>query len=155
VITINGDLRVTPGSNCTLRALSDQANTVFTWADGSHDTVYTRNNVTENFDTYVNGKNPSSGCEHTSYVTVLANASINSADDNAINVYPNPTSGVININSNEVVKNITVFNMNGQQMINAKNVNSVDLSVLAKGTYVVRVDLESGKIATRTIVVSK
>ena len=54
VITINGDLRVTPGSNCTLRALSDQANTVFTWADGSHDTVYTRNNVTENFDTYVN-----------------------------------------------------------------------------------------------------
>lgn len=155
VITISGDLRVTPGSNCTLRALSDQANTVFTWADGSHDTVYTRNNVTENFDTYVNGKNPSSGCEHTSYVTVLANASINSADDNAINVYPNPTSGVININSNEVVKNITVFNMNGQQMINAKNVNSVDLSVLAKGTYVVRVDLESGKIATRTIVVSK
>ena len=154
-ITISGDLRVTPGSNCTLYASSNQPNTVFTWSDGSHDTIFTRTNVTENFDTYVNGRNPSTGCEHTSYVTVLANEGINSADDDAISVYPNPTSAFLNISSNEVVKNITVFNMNGQQMISAKNSNSVDLSILAKGTYVVRVDLESGKIATRTIVVTK
>lgn len=154
-ITISGDLRVSPGSNCTLHASSNQANTVFTWADGSHDTLFTRNNVTENFDTYVNGKNPTTGCEHTSYVTVLANESINSADDNAISVYPNPTSALINISSNEAVKSVTVFNMNGQQMITAQNSNNIDLSILAKGTYVVRVDLESGKVATRTIVVNK
>lgn len=155
VITISGDLRVTPGSNCTLHVSSDQANVRFTWHDGSHDTVFTKNNVTENFDVYVKGENLSSGCEHTSYVTVLANESINSADDNAISVYPNPTSALINISCNEAVKSIAIYSLNGQQMISAKGVNSVDLSTLAKGTYVVRVDLESGKVATRTIVLSK
>lgn len=155
VITISGDLRVTPGSNCTLYVSSNQANTRFTWHDGSHDTVFTKNNVTENFDVSVHGINNTTGCEHTSYVTVLANESINSADDNAISVYPNPTSALININSNEAVKSIAIFSLNGQQMMSAKGVNSVDLSALAKGTYVVRVDLESGKVATRTIVLSK
>lgn len=154
-VTVSGDLRVSPGSNVTLYASSDQTNTYFTWQDGSHDSVYTRNNVTENFDTWVTGKNPTSGCEHTTYITVLANASINMTEDNAINIYPNPTSALININSDEAVKMVTIFNINGQQMISAEGVNSVDLSTLAKGTYVVRVDLESGKVATRTIVLSK
>ena len=154
-VTISGDLRVTPGSSCTLYASSDQAGVRYTWEDGSHDTVYTRSNITENFDTYVTGRNNTTGCEHTAYVTVLANQSINSADDNAISVYPNPTSANINISSNEAVKSITVFNLAGQQVINVKDSTSVDLSALSNGTYVVRVDLESGKVATRTIVVAK
>lgn len=155
IITISGDLRVAPGSNVTLRASSNQPNTYFTWHDGSHDSVFTRNNVTENFDAYVTGKNNNTNCSQTSHVTVLANLSINMAEDNAINVYPNPTSAVINISSDEAIKSVTVFSLNGQQMISAKGVNSVDLNALANGTYVVRVDLESGKVATRTIVVSK
>ena len=154
VVTISGDLRVAPHSNCTRRVSSDLSNTTFTWHDGSHDTVFHKNNVTENFDVFVTGLS-SNGCEHTSYVTVLVNEGIDQADSDAISIYPNPTSGVININSNEAVKNIAVFNINGQQMINAEGVNSIDLSVLAKGTYVVRVDLEDGKVVTRTIVVNK
>jgi hypothetical protein len=155
VITISGDLRVAPGSNCTLYVSSDQANTRFTWQDGSHDTIYTRNNVTENFDTYVTGVNNTTGCEHTSYVTVLANQSINGAEDNAISVYPNPASAMINISSSEAVKSVTIFNVAGQQVMSVKGSNSVDLSSVTNGTYVVRVDLESGKVATRTIVVAK
>lgn len=155
VITITGDLRVAPGSNVTLYANSNQSNTYFTWQDGSHDSVFTRNNVTENFDVYVTGENTVSGCNSTSYVTVLANQSINIADDNAISVYPNPASALININSEEAVKNVAIFNINGQQMLTVEGVNSIDLSNVANGTYVVRVELASGKVATRTIVVSK
>lgn len=155
VVTISGDLRVTPGSSCTLHVGSDQSNVRFTWHDGSHDTVLTINNVMDNLDVYCNGKNTTTGCDRTSYVTILTNKGIATADDNAISVYPNPTSAVVNISSDEVVKSVTVFSMNGQQMINAEGVSSVDLSALAKGTYVIRVDLESGKVATRTIVVTK
>lgn len=155
VVTISGDLRVKPGSSCTLHASSDQNGTYFTWFNGSHESEITIPTVNENFDAYVNGKNNATGCEHTTYVTVMANQGINEADGNTISIYPNPTSAVININSNEVVKNVTVFNIAGQQVINAKSASSIDLSSLANGTYVVRVDLENGKIATRTVILSR
>lgn len=155
VVTISGDLRVKPNSDVTLHVSSDQPAVRFTWSDGSTDTVFTRSNVTENFDVYAKGVNNTTGCEHTSYVTVLVNQGIDMADADAISIYPNPTSARINISSNEAVKNITVFNVNGQQMICAKNTDSIDLGSLAKGTYMVRVDLASGKVVTRTVVLSK
>lgn len=153
IVTITGDLRVTPGSNATLHAESDQT-LAYTWHNGSHEESITINNVTENVDVFVRGVNNNTGCEHTSYVTIMANEGINDVETAGITIYPNPTSANININSDDV-KNVTVFNMNGQQVLNAGNTNTVDLSAMAKGTYVVRIEMNNGAVATRTVILSK
>ena len=43
----------------------------------------------------------------------------------------------------------------GQQVINAGITNVVDLGSLNNGTYVVRIEMQNGTVATRTVILSK
>lgn len=157
VVTISGDLRVAPNSNATLYANCDQTvDYYWTYKINQHSTAdsITLSNVTENEDVSLRATNTTSQCASTIYVTVMANASIDNVAENMINVYPNPTSARINISSEQAVKNVTLFSISGQQMLTSHNTD-IDLSSLSNGTYVVRVELQDGNVATRTIVLSK
>ncbi|XOV68393.1 MAG: zinc-dependent metalloprotease [Fluviicola sp.] len=60
----------------------------------------------------------------------------------AWNVMPNPTDGIIHIESEEIVKSIEVFNPQGERIvINEPNAQkeTVDLSSFAAGVYIVRI----------------
>lgn len=153
-VYITGDLRVAPGSSATLHANSDQ-NVNYTWSNGQTTESITINNVTGNVDVSLTGLNATTGCENTAHVTIMANAAIDDVNDDIMTIYPNPTSAKININSAEPLKSVSVFNMMGQQVINADNANTVDLSKLNNGAYVIRVEMENGTVATRTVVLSK
>ena len=85
----------------------------------------------------------------------MANVAIEDVNDDMLNVYPNPTSAQININSTEALKNVSIYSLTGQQVLNAGNANTIDLGNLNNGTYVVRIDMQNGSVSTRTIVLSK
>ncbi len=153
-VTISGDLRVTPGSSATLYANSNQP-VNFKWFNNSTESSITLDPVNENIDVYVTGTNASTGCSATAYVTVLANVGIGDVDTETLSVYPNPTTAIINVKSSEDVKNISVFNIMGQQVMSANNSTSIDMRSLINGTYVVRVELANGTVTTRTVVLSK
>lgn len=153
-VYITGDLRVAPGSDATLYANSNQ-NVAYTWSNGSTADSITLKNVQGNTDVSLTGTNNSTGCENTTTVTILANLAIEEVNDDLLQLYPNPTTAQININSAEELKNISVFNLMGQQVINAGNTNVVDLSKLNNGTYVVRIEMLNGTVATRTVVLTK
>lgn len=153
-VYITGDLRVAPGSSATLNANSNQ-NVNYTWSTGSSAESITIPNIQGNVDVWLNGRNNSTGCEHTAYVTVMANAAIDEVINDMVNIYPNPTCAKININSAEPIKNVSIFSMAGQQVINAQNANNVDMSKLTNGAYVVRVEMQNGTVATRTVILSK
>jgi len=63
---------------------------------------------------------------------------INDPSVSNIQVYPNPTSGIINITNAENAV-ISVYNMLGEVVATAKNVNSMDLSNLLEGNYIVKI----------------
>ena len=153
-VYISGDLRVAPGSDATLYANSNQK-VAYTWSNGSTADSITLKNVQGNTDVSLTGTNNSTGCESTSTITILANLAIEEVNDDLLQLYPNPTTAQININSAEELKNISVFNLMGQQVINAGNTNVVDLSKLNNGTYVVRIEMLNGTVATRTVVLTK
>ncbi|WP_418638220.1 T9SS type A sorting domain-containing protein [Winogradskyella sp.] len=73
-----------------------------------------------------------------------------------LNVYPNPTSDVLNIKSSQDVDNVTVFNLLGQNVANFTkneiNNSSIDLSELSKGLYLVKI---SSGTKTKTLRVTK
>lgn len=80
----------------------------------------------------------------------------NSLND-AISIFPNPTSGVLNINSVEVVSSIEVFNVIGEKVYTnslVKGNNTVDLSGLTNGAYFVKMN-SNNQVITKKIILSK
>lgn len=70
-----------------------------------------------------------------------------------IKVYPNPTSDFINIESSLEIKNVAVYNMMGQLVLNTVS-NKVDISNLSNGTFILEVTSNDGQ-KTRSKIVKK
>jgi len=76
------------------------------------------------------------------------------------NIYPNPTSGIFTISSNQVISNINVFDVTGKlvysQQNNTKQTNTgIDLSAFSNGIYSIHAKTENGEVSKSKVVVSK
>ncbi len=76
----------------------------------------------------------------------------------SLSVYPNPTSGEINISINsavETLNEIVVINVMGQQVMTLKGQNkdyySIDLSGMSKGIYFVKCNFASGSVTRKIL----
>lgn len=70
-------------------------------------------------------------------------------------VYPNPSSDIVNIEANETIANVVVYNLLGQEVIR-QNVNAangkVNIASLPQATYVMQIQTEGGASATLKVV---
>lgn len=73
---------------------------------------------------------------------------------NGLKVYPNPAKNTLYVTSDSFeAKQVEMFDVLGKSVLNTKTVNnSVNISSLSKGVYVVKIT-EEGKTATRKVVV--
>ncbi|WP_299064710.1 T9SS type A sorting domain-containing protein [uncultured Polaribacter sp.] len=81
-------------------------------------------------------------------------ATVSLDDFNSIDfsVYPNPTSSVLNIDDrNFTIKNVSIFNVIGKKIVTSTK-NKINLENLNKGVYILRVESNTGSIATKRIV---
>lgn len=74
-----------------------------------------------------------------------------SFNKNDFKLYPNPTEGLINIQTREVIRNISIYNHLGQ-LITTQKQTQFNLENLASGIYMVRVDFENGQTANKKII---
>lgn len=72
-------------------------------------------------------------------------------DSNDIVVYPNPTANYINIISKDKIKKISIYSLNGSQIIIKSNKNNVDLKDLPSGSYFLQVETENGNFVKKII----
>lgn len=91
---------------------------------------------------------------NTEFVATLA---VNQFDDSNFTVYPNPTTGLINISSkkpNLIIESITLLDVLGKEIIN-QNINvsntSTDISQLSNGLYFLKIK-SNGKEKTIKII---
>ena len=74
--------------------------------------------------------------------------------DNRVEVYPNPSSKEININSQYIINSIEILNTLGQRVykekINTTN-KTIDISALNKGIYIIELKIEKGVIHRKFI----
>ncbi|WP_400075255.1 T9SS type A sorting domain-containing protein [Winogradskyella sp. R77965] len=68
-----------------------------------------------------------------------------------ISIYPNPTDGIINIETNYQVEKIEVFSILGRKIRTFKNITTLDLSHEAAGIYLLKINVE-GQIVNKKIV---
>lgn len=66
-------------------------------------------------------------------------------------IFPNPASSIATINSQETVQAVEVYDMLGKKVW-AGVTNTVDMSKLQNGIYIVKVKFEGGKTATQKLV---
>ncbi len=71
----------------------------------------------------------------------------------SIQVYPNPSNGRLTIKSTEELKNVTVFDLMGNEVQSLAAVsNTLNLEILASGLYIIVVQTNSGVTTQRVIV---
>ena len=106
----------------------------------------------------VNGASVStSGYTHTVNADVLIEAEFSSMTDienvsaTATKVYPNPVVDRLNVETEEDVLYIRVYNMYGVEVARIANANAIDLTSLVAGNYLVRVQTATG-VSTHRIV---
>lgn len=61
-------------------------------------------------------------------------------------IYPNPTSGVVNWETTSTIENVRLFNLAGQELQARRSSNSLDLTVLPRGVYLLSLDGTTHKI---------
>ena len=72
-----------------------------------------------------------------------------------INIYPNPATDFIQIQNKANIR-IELFGLNGKQFLNiqTKNNETLDVSNLVSGTYLLRIqNLETQTVTTKTILI--
>ncbi len=78
-------------------------------------------------------------------------SSVNDAENDKINIYPNPASNILNIDSKLNIDNVYIYNVSGQKMdIELKN-NKIDISKLAKGNYILKIISKEKKLSKQFI----
>ncbi len=85
------------------------------------------------------------GCTDYSVCKTVTGVGINELpiSDSEIQIYPNPTSGFINIQSENLLEKITVMDISGRKIFAEENISSkeisVDLSAFAEGIYLLQI----------------
>lgn len=75
---------------------------------------------------------------------------VNEVAETQFSVYPNPTSDLMKIQTTQQIKNTQVFSLIGQLVAKGSS-DTVDLTTVAKGIYLLQVEFSNGKTATQKI----
>ena len=77
--------------------------------------------------------------------------SIDDLEESTITIYPNPSTGIVNITGVEQVDEIRVFTISGQLVKKAENTSSIDLSSEMRGLYMIEIKSDGKTIVNRLI----
>ncbi len=76
-------------------------------------------------------------------------------DENTLSdfsVYPNPTTGVLNIQSKTNIVQIEIYNQLGQIVLSNSNKNTIDISRVSQGIYFIKIMDENGNFGTKKVI---
>ncbi|MRT16572.1 T9SS type A sorting domain-containing protein [Vitellibacter sp. q18] len=75
----------------------------------------------------------------------------NMAPEPVFSMYPNPTSGIITLNSTFGVDQVEAFNSLGQSVLVSKNSDHIDLSLFRNGLYFLRITDSQGNVFLKKV----
>lgn len=72
--------------------------------------------------------------------------------DQKLKIYPNPAESVLNIKSDSEIIDVTVFDMAGKKLIEVKGKNTINVSKLTTGVYIITVKMKNGETLRQTFI---
>jgi hypothetical protein len=137
------------GDNCSVTTITNDFNDIETLA-GENIPAGTHNMNWEVIDASGNSQSCSFEVEVSEYTSIK---SLNNKD---LKVYPNPTDGKLHIHSGVIlIEQLTLTTLSGRKVIDKTKVNKVrsklDMSGLAPGVYILRIQSDEGLFTTKII----
>jgi len=88
--------------------------------------------------------------------TQVPTLGINVFKENAITIYPNPTTGELKIENGELkIENVEIFDIYGRKLkskiVNLKSKIVIDISHLHSGIYFVKITTEAGEVVRKVV----
>lgn len=75
---------------------------------------------------------------------------IDKVEDLSFSVYPNPTTGIVNIQTEGTVENAAVYDVSGRSLLQTES-NTIDIQNLSNGVYILKVTVD-GVVKTTKII---
>ncbi len=74
---------------------------------------------------------------------------------NEIQIYPNPAKDQFFIRSDEQIQTVEIYSVSGEKLLsrNGRDIQSLNVSNLSKGIYLVRVKTNSGKVFSQKLII--
>ncbi len=89
---------------------------------------------------------------------ILVSVENSTSYNNSVTTFPNPTSGSLTIESQEIIKSYTIIDMVGktirERTTEAKKLLHIDLSSIGSGNYIVKVETIKGEIINKSIIIT-
>ena len=86
------------------------------------------------------------------YVETAGLADSNLSDENSIHLFPNPVKDILSIKSPSILKKLEVFNVLGQKVMGRENTNSLNVTKLNSGAYILKTINENGTVSTKKFI---
>ncbi|WP_447951367.1 T9SS type A sorting domain-containing protein [Chryseobacterium koreense] len=96
-----------------------------------------------------------SGTNNAGYdnIVIAADAAlaVSNVNKTKVNVYPNPTTEVLNITADKKVANVTFFDMTGRK-VKQTTENVINVEDLTKGSYIVSITFADGTVESKKVI---
>ena len=86
------------------------------------------------------------------YAETAGLADSNLSDENSIHLFPNPVKDILSIKSPSILKKLEVFNVLGQKVMGRENTNSLNVTKLNSGAYILKTINENGTVSTKKFI---
>lgn len=91
------------------------------------------------------------GVKNNTAVNLLSNNDFQ-AKNLKFSLYPNPSTNIVNIEIATQIKSVEIYSLQGQKVLSADN-KEINISNLASGMYIVKVQDLSGSFATKKLII--
>lgn len=101
-------------------------------------------------------QNHLNNCGTAQTINITSNCGLGSDEfvANKVVLYPNPTNSIITISSNEIIKNIELYDSVGRVLVSKiieNNQTSLELSTYSNGIYFIKISTENGEIIEKVV----
>ena len=149
IVNLGPDINITQGTEATLDAGAGN-DLSYKWSTGET----TQTIIVNALGTYSVTVTNAQGCSASDEIVIKLTTSNNEIElSKMVNLYPNPTSSIINIGLDYKINEIDIFNILNQKIkININDTNAIDLSELECGIYFIKFSLENDITVTKSLI---
>jgi hypothetical protein len=151
IIAPTGDNTQEVQIGMTLADLDVDGENLQWYADEELTEPLSENHIIENNTTYYVTQTLGA-CTSEALAVTVSTLGVSDFQKMKIKLYPNPTSGLLYIETSQEIQSYEVYNLIGQQLLKGSFTDSIDMKDISKGTYIIRLTTPNGEVITEKVI---
>src|SRR5690606_13776814 len=92
------------------------------------------------------------GCTSAALAVTVSTLGVADFQKMKIKLYPNPTNGLLYIETSQEIQSYEVYNLIGQRLLSGSSTGSIDMKDISKGTYIIKLTTPTGAVFTEKVI---